>query len=127
MTAARQYSTVRIPATLIAMISSYAPQAISIERSRLRRRQQCITGVDKSGTRFRLAGKGHELLGEILPAIPRVDLRKRNNLRGGIRLSAEFFGARRRQRRYDCQLGLLCRHLGAGIKDRKLWDNRIDY
>ena len=61
---------------------------ISIERSRLRCHQQRVAGVHKGGVRVRLAGKGDELLGEILRAVPRVDLlRKRNSLRGGIRLT----------------------------------------
>jgi hypothetical protein len=109
----------RFPRSLkVSLLTSFLTP-ISIERSRLRCHQQRVASVHKGGVRVRLAGKGDELLGEILRAVPRVDLlRKRNSLRGGIRLCAEFVGAHRRQCRYDRQLGLLRRHLVSGAAER---------
>jgi hypothetical protein len=89
-----------------------------LSHSRLRRHQQRVAGVRKGGARVRLAGKGHELLGEFLRSLPRVDLRKRNSLRRGIRLCAEFVGAHGRQRRYDRQLGPLRCHPVSGAAER---------
>src|SRR5208282_2181740 len=50
---------------------------LSLERSRLRCKQQRGAGEHKGGTRVRFTREGHELLGELFPALPRLDLRKR--------------------------------------------------
>ena len=49
-----------------------------IERGRLRCKQQRGTRVHKRGTSVRITRQSHELLGEFVSALPRVDLRERD-------------------------------------------------
>jgi hypothetical protein len=61
------------------------PHRLSLERSRLRRKQQRGARVHKRGTRVRFTWEGHKVLGELLPTLPRFDFRKRDGLCLGVR------------------------------------------
>src|SRR5712692_5177853 len=91
---------------------------ILLERGRLRCEQQRVAGVHQAGARVRFTRQGHEFLGEFVPTLPRVDLRKRDELRRGVRLGAELVGAHRCQRRDDRELRALLCHLVGGAADR---------
>jgi hypothetical protein len=60
------------------LIVAFTP--ISSKCSRLRCKQQRVAGVYKGRTRVRFTRQCHELLGELLPTLPRLNLRKRTVL-----------------------------------------------
>src|SRR4029077_9911086 len=77
---------------------------VLFERGWLWWKQQRGAGGRKGGIGVRFTREGHELLGEFVPTLPRVDLRKRDLLRLGVRQRAEFVDAHGCQRRDDRQL-----------------------
>ena len=67
------------------LIIAFLAASLSLERSRFRCKQQGGAGVHKGRTRVRFTREGYEILGELVRAFPRFDLRKGDGFRLGVR------------------------------------------